>query len=68
MEEELVVIKIYMTSGTILYRKDKSLQAFRAYVNSSNARGANVITGFKDSAVTQEVQMVLSNVEYFEKA
>lgn len=55
-----------MTSGTILYRGDNET-AFRAYINASNARGASVITAYLDEAMTQEVQMVLENVEYFHK-
>ncbi|MNN43179.1 hypothetical protein D3C81_1574020 [compost metagenome] len=67
------MVKIYMTSGTILYRNDASIpandqvQAFRTYVNSSNSRGASCITAYKDQALTQPVVMVLQNVEYFEE-
>lgn len=59
------MVKIYMTSATILY-KNLTWQAFRAYVNSANGRGGSCITAFKDQALTQEVQIQLQNVEYFE--
>lgn len=68
-----MIVKIHMTSGTILYREEVSLQAFRAYVNSSNARGGSVLTGYKtydaqSGTLSDEVQLVLGNVEYFEEA
>lgn len=68
-----MIIKIYMTSETFFYRRETSLQAFRAYVNSSNARGGSVITAYKNydpetDELSGEVQIVLPNVEYFEQA
>jgi len=62
LEEEKV--KLYMTSGTILYRPGNE-QVTRSQINSSNARGAAVASAYLDEACTQHVQVALANIEYF---
>lgn len=57
-----------MTSGATLYRED-TVNAFRSYINSANSRGASVITAYKTNTagvLTDEVQVNLHNVEFFE--
>lgn len=64
-QEGREMVKIYMTSGAILYRGDNWKQ-FRAYINAANARGAAVITAYRDVELNQPVQLQLQNVEIFE--
>lgn len=66
MMEIKLKVKLYMTSGSILYWPGNILE-MRSFINSANARGGNVGTGYKNVELTEEVQFVLSNVEYFEQ-
>ena len=59
-------VEIKMVSGATLYWPGSKLE-LRSYINSANSRGGNVGTAFTDTSLTNEVEFVLSNVEYFKE-